>query len=88
VQRVFIGDEDCCDLKELQAAHPDLIMIRASVAQKPLLGLLPAPAGVRNSQRVYLIDPLSNVMMFYEPGSKPKGMLEDLKRLLRLSSIG
>jgi cytochrome oxidase Cu insertion factor (SCO1/SenC/PrrC family) len=88
VQRVFIADEDCCDLKELQAAHPDLIMIRASVAQKPLLGLLPAPAGVRNSQRVYLIDPLSNVMMFYEPGSKPKGMLEDLKRLLRLSSIG
>jgi cytochrome oxidase Cu insertion factor (SCO1/SenC/PrrC family) len=88
VQRVLIADADCCDLKELQAAHPDLIMVRASAAAQPLLSLLPADAGVRNSRRVYLIDPLGNAMMFYEPDSKPKGMLEDLKRLLRLSSIG
>jgi hypothetical protein len=27
-------------------------------------------------------------MMFYGPEAKPKGMLEDMKRLLRLSSIG
>jgi len=27
-------------------------------------------------------------MMFYEAGAKAKGMLEDMKRLLRLSSIG
>jgi hypothetical protein len=26
--------------------------------------------------------------VFYEAGARPKGMLEDLKRLLRLSSIG
>jgi cytochrome oxidase Cu insertion factor (SCO1/SenC/PrrC family) len=90
VQRVFIGDDDCCDLKQLQAAHPDLIVIRASAADEPLIALLPAPAGAGafNAQRVYLTDPLANVMMFYESGSKPKGMLEDLKRLLRLSSIG
>jgi cytochrome oxidase Cu insertion factor (SCO1/SenC/PrrC family) len=88
VQRVFVAGADCCDLKEMQAAHPDLIMIRASAADEPVLALLPAPAGAVNSQRVYLIDPLSNVMMFYGPGSTAKGMLEDLKRLLRLSSIG
>lgn len=92
VRRVFVGDDDCCDLKELQAAHPDLILIRGSSADEPLLARLPAPAGgaavAFNSQRVYLIDPLGNVMMFYGPASKPKGMLEDLKRLLRLSSIG
>ncbi len=88
VQRVFVGDEDCCNLNELQALHPDLIMIRASPADEPLLALLPAPLSALQSQRVYLIDPLGNVMMFYGPGSKSKGMLEDLKRLLRLSSIG
>jgi cytochrome oxidase Cu insertion factor (SCO1/SenC/PrrC family) len=88
VQRVFVAGADCCDLKEMQAAHPDLIMIRASAADEPVLALLPTPAGAVNSQRVYLIDPLSNVMMFYGPGSTAKGMLEDLKRLLRLSSIG
>ena len=88
VQRVFIGDGDCCDPKELLAVHPDLIAIRASPADEPLLKLLPAPPGAVNSRRVYLIDPLGNVMMFYEAGAKAKGMLEDMKRLLRLSSIG
>jgi hypothetical protein len=27
-------------------------------------------------------------MMSYAPGAKPKGLLEDMKRLLRLSQIG
>jgi hypothetical protein len=94
VQRVFIGDGDCCDLEELKAAHPDLIAIRASPADEPLLdllpnqNLLPGREGAVNSHRVYLIDPLGNLMMFYTPEAKPKGMLDDMKRLLRLSSIG
>ncbi len=85
VQRVFIADGDCCDLKELQAAHPDLIAIQASAAAAPLLALLPRTV---NSDRIYLIDPLGNLMMFYAADAKPKGMLEDMKRLLRLSSVG
>jgi hypothetical protein len=88
VQRIFIGDSDCCDLKELLAAHPDLIAIRASPADEPLLDLLPERTGALNSHRVYLIDPMGNLMMFYAADAKPKGMLEDMKRLLRLSSIG
>ena len=88
VQRVFIGDENCCDLTELKAAHPDLIAVRASPADEPLRDLLPTLSGAANSHRVYLIDPLGNLMMFYSPEAKPKGMLDDMKRLLRLSSIG
>jgi cytochrome oxidase Cu insertion factor (SCO1/SenC/PrrC family) len=88
VQRVFIGDSDCCDLPELLAAHPDLIAIRATAADEPLLALLPARSGALYLHRVYLIDPLGNLMMFYAADAKPKGMLEDMKRLLRLSSIG
>jgi hypothetical protein len=88
VQRVFIGDGDCCDLQALKAAHPDLIAVRASPADEPLLALLPKVAGAVNTHRVYLIDPLGNVMMFYAPEAKSKGMLDDMKRLLRLSSIG
>jgi cytochrome oxidase Cu insertion factor (SCO1/SenC/PrrC family) len=41
-----------------------------------------------NAQRIYVIDPQGNVMMSYAPDAKPKGMLEDMKRLLRLSHIG
>jgi hypothetical protein len=88
VQRVFIGDGDCCDVEELKATHPDLIVIRASAADEPLLALLPNRSGAVNDHRVYLIDPLGNAMMFYAPGVKSKGMLDDMKRLLRLSSIG
>jgi hypothetical protein len=88
VQRVFIGDGDCCDFPELKAAHPDLITVRASPADEPLLALLPDAAAVANSHRIYLVDPLGNAMMFYAPGVSSKGMLEDMKRLLRLSSIG
>jgi cytochrome oxidase Cu insertion factor (SCO1/SenC/PrrC family) len=96
VQRVFIADADCCDLQFLREQHPDLIAVRMSPAAAPLLALLPhrgpddANAGVNdaNAEHIYLIDPLGNLMMSYAPDAKPKGMLEDMKRLLRLSHIG
>jgi hypothetical protein len=84
VQRVFIADSDCCDAQFLHQQHPDLMTIRADAAAAPLLALLPG----RDAPRVYLIDPLGNLMMSYAANAKPKGMLEDMKRLLRLSSIG
>ena len=92
VQRVFIADDDCCDLQFLHEQHPDLIAVRMSPAAAALLAFLPRGAGNGsgggNAQRIYLIDPLGNLMMSYAPGAKPKGMLEDMKRLLRLSQIG
>ena len=40
------------------------------------------------ADRVYLVDPLGNLMMSYAADARPKGMLEDLKKLLRLSHVG
>ena len=91
VQRVFIADNGCCDARFLHEAHPDLIAIRADPDAAPLLALLPGLGrsdGTVVPARVYLIDPLGNLMMSYAADAKPKGMLQDLKRLLRLSSIG
>jgi hypothetical protein len=98
VQRVFIADPECCDVQFVHEQHPDLITIRAGAAAAPLLALLPgqdsapfeAAAGSSDAHapRVYLIDPLGNLMMSYPADAKAKGMLEDMKRLLRLSSIG
>lgn len=93
VQRVFIADGDCCDLQFLHEQHPDLIAVRKSPAAASLLAFLPrgtgnGSGGDANAQRIYLIDPLGNLMMSYAPDAKPKGMLEDMKRLLRLSQIG
>ncbi len=38
--------------------------------------------------RLYLVDPLGNLMMSYEAGADPGGIIKDLKHLLKYSSIG
>jgi hypothetical protein len=90
VQRVFIAAGDCCDWPFLDAEHPDLITVRASPEAAPLLELLPSIDGIppATADRVYLIDPLGNLMMSFAPQAPPKGMLTDLKRLLGLSHVG
>jgi len=86
VQRVLVAEGGCCDAHFLNDEHPDLIALRATPAAAPLLALLPGRDSA--APRVYLVDPLGNLMMFYGADVRPKGMLEDMKRLLRLSSIG
>ena len=92
VQRVLIADSGCCDPQYLREQHPDIVAVRASAEAAPLLALLAAHDGPGRQpfaeSRVYLVDPLGNLMMSYTPDVKAKGMLEDMKRLLRLSSIG
>jgi hypothetical protein len=89
VQRVLIADSGCCDAEFLHEQHPDLIAVRAGAAAAPLLDLLPRSDGSGpQAQSGYLVDPLGNLMMFYPADSKAKGILSDMKRLLRLSSIG
>jgi cytochrome oxidase Cu insertion factor (SCO1/SenC/PrrC family) len=46
-------------------------------------GSQPAASG-----RVYLVDPLGNLMMFYPAGGPVRGILKDLQRLLRISRVG
>lgn len=88
VQRVLVASRDCCDMQALRESHPDLILVADRDASLSLQRLLPQPAGSPNSNRVFLIDPLGNLMMFYPPAIPAKGLLEDMKRLLRLSQIG
>jgi hypothetical protein len=90
VQRVFIARGVCCDWRFLDAEHPDLLTALATPEAAPLLALLPAVDGIAPAaaERIYLIDPLGNLMMSYAPAAKPKGMLQDLKRLLGLSHVG
>jgi cytochrome oxidase Cu insertion factor (SCO1/SenC/PrrC family) len=40
------------------------------------------------AERIYISDPLGNLMMSYPPDINPKGILKDLKKLLRASRIG
>jgi cytochrome oxidase Cu insertion factor (SCO1/SenC/PrrC family) len=44
--------------------------------------------GMEAAERVYFIDPLGNLMMYYRPDAAPGGMLKDLRKLLKYSRIG
>lgn len=39
-------------------------------------------------ERVYIVDPLGNLMMIYPGSADPSGMKKDLERLLKVSQIG
>ncbi len=82
VQRIFVATADCCEPQFLNTEHPDLIRVRAEAAAD-LLAALPRGAGF-----LYIIDPLGNLMMAYAPDAPAKGLLEDMKRLLKLSHVG
>lgn len=40
------------------------------------------------AERLYLVDPLGNLMMMYAPDDEPKGIIRDLERLLKYSGLG
>ncbi len=85
IQRVFLVTGDCCDRTYLETEHPDLIAARADdAAGRQLLAVFPTPA----TGRIYIVDPLGNLMMSHTPDAHSRGLLEDLKKLLKLSHIG
>lgn len=85
VQRVFLATAQCCDQNYLDAEHPDLIVAKADTpAGVELLSHFPDAAG----GRIYIVDPLGNLMMSYPRDAEPRGLLDDLKKLLKLSHIG
>lgn len=90
LQRVFLVTGLCCDRAYLAAEHPDLVVALVDgPAGASLLAPFPAygePAGA--SGRIFLVDPLGNLMMSYPQGAPDKALLTDLKKLLRLSHIG
>jgi cytochrome oxidase Cu insertion factor (SCO1/SenC/PrrC family) len=91
VQRVFLATANCCDLGYLEHEHQGVITVRADGTDAAaLLKEFPQYGTVEAAQagRIYIIDPLSNLMMSYSPQARPKGLLEDLKKLLKLSHIG
>ena len=90
VQRVFLFDTTCCDRGWPGADHPDVILAWLDERDgKRLLAAFPADGvPVAAAGRIYLVDPLGNLLMSYPAGADATGMLRDLERLLRLSHIG
>ena len=86
VERVFLVTGNCCARQFLAREHPGLKVLEASGAPRAAL-LQEFPAEGR-AYSLYIVDPLGNLMMSYDARQNPHGLLEDLKKLLRLSNIG
>ncbi len=84
-QRVLIPGEGCCDDAYLQHEHQGLVLLRATTPDtQAWLPAFPAPL----ERSIFIVDPLGNLMMRYDVRADPKGLREDLKKLLDLSHIG
>lgn len=89
VQRVFLVSGNCCDQSYLDTEQRGLLLGRIdNPAGRALLETFPDARRAATLGRIYLVDPLGNLMMRYEPDAPQKGLLEDLKKLLKLSHIG
>jgi hypothetical protein len=85
VQRVLLGGEGCCDTGYLQREHAGLVTLPSNAAGAAgLRQVFPAP----QSDTLFVVDPLGNLMMRYDVRDNPQGLREDLKKLLELSHIG
>lgn len=86
VERVFLASQPCCDKEFLDTEHKGIIVAHVGIpTTEPLLAQFPE---LRRSQSVFVVDPLGNLVLSHDLRDDPKGLLEDLKKLLKLSHIG
>lgn len=86
VGRTFLVTGGCCDRAFLQGEHKGLELFDASTpAAAPLLAQFPEQD---RGYSLFVVDPLGNLMMRFDSRQDPKGLLTDLKKLLKLSHIG
>lgn len=88
VQRVFFATGEHFDLEYLNREHPGLIVAKFGPRELADQFVLDAANPPEQAGRIYLIDPLGNLMMSYAPDAPSMGLLQDIKKLLKLSHIG
>ena len=86
VQRVLAHGGDCETIESPARAADLLVLAAPGAAGKAFLRQFP-PA-VDGAAGIYIVDPQGNLMMSYPATGSARGLLKDLERLLRLSSIG
>jgi cytochrome oxidase Cu insertion factor (SCO1/SenC/PrrC family) len=92
VQRLFLatGASPENGLQEVLVEYPDMAVARLSPEQAAMIAPVFSIEGnlMQGAGNVYLVDPLGNLMMYYGPDADPRGMIQDLQRLLKYSHTG
>jgi hypothetical protein len=80
VERLWLVTDGVPPRSAVVTEQPDLLVVRGNAA-----GLSPFGAG---PDRIYLVDPLGNLVLAYPRDPDIKGLAKDLTRLLKASRIG
>ena len=83
--RVFLRGDTAPDTVMLAEEHEGLITLQDSSLSDLLYNKKPDDL---EAGGYYLVDPLGNLVMYFEPEIEPGAMVEDIKHLLELSRIG
>ncbi len=89
VQRIYIATDKnyLPDADYVKEQHSDLeLYVASGDTLHDFLSMSVADAGTNGM--VYVLDPLGNLVLYYRAKDEAKGMLEDMRRLLKLSHIG
>jgi hypothetical protein len=87
INRALFATANCCDRAFLDKEHAGILVfdLGEPASQGALLEVLP-PGDHANY--LYISDPLGNIVLRFDVRTDPRGLLDDMKKLLKLSSIG
>lgn len=100
--RLLLTAQPLRDIAEVRDSFPGLRIVPVTAALVAMFAAPVAVEGVAESvvegaegpvtafgrQRIFLVDPIGNIMMVYPPDAFGRPLLEDIKHLLRISNIG
>lgn len=85
VERVFLHGAQAPDTLLITDEHKGLITLQDAALRAVLDNKKP---GTLDAGGYYLIDPHGNLVLYFSPDINPRDMVDDIKRLLKLSRIG
>lgn len=90
VQRLLILAEQPSPelVRQLAEEQADLRWVVLGEQSGPLLQAFSGAGFAPVGEQFFLVDPLGNLMMFYDLEVPAKGMMKDLQKLLKISQIG
>lgn len=86
VHRVLLAEGD--DLTAISDEYPALTLVEQSAGAYSEALRNRIPVQFRQRNYVFLVDPLGNVPLYFTPENNYKDQLTDIKKLLKLSTIG
>jgi hypothetical protein len=92
VERLFLAHPQCetsvCETY-LSESYPDMLRAKLSPTDfASLFGSISKTQERESVGEIYIIDPKGNIMMQYTVDTESRGILADVKRLLKVSKMG